>query len=63
MVKNNSKKMKLSETAINDLKIALIEVYGTDFSLTNEALEEIGLFLLTTLAEVLKHRKRGKIRL
>lgn len=54
--------MKLSETAIKDLRTAIKVAYGSDFGLVDEALEEIGLFLLTSLAEVLKQRKYGKIR-
>lgn len=49
--------MKLSEKAIQDLRAELQKVYGSDFSLNNEDLNEIGLFLLTSLAEGLKQRK------
>lgn len=53
--------MKLSETAIKDLRIELQKAYGSDFSLNDEELNEIGLFLLTSLAEALKQRKYGII--
>jgi hypothetical protein len=53
--------MKLSEQAIQDLRVELKRVYGSDFSLNNEELNEIGLFLLTSLAEGLKQRKYGII--
>lgn len=46
--------MQLSNKAIQDLKFELIRIYGTDFGFDDEALNEIGLFLLTTLAEALK---------
>lgn len=51
--------MKLSEKAIQDLRIELKRIYGADFQLENEELNEIGLFLLTALAEGLKGRKCG----
>ncbi len=53
--------MKLSEQAIQDLRMELQKVYGSDFSLSNEELNEIGMFLLTSLAEGLKHAKYGII--
>lgn len=53
--------MKLSEQAIQDLRIELKRAYGRDFSLNNEELNEIGLFLLTSLAEGLKQCKYGII--
>ena len=49
--------MKLSVEAIKDLRIELKKAYGSDFSLNDEELNEIGLFLLTCLAEGLKHHK------
>jgi hypothetical protein len=49
--------MKLSEQAIQDLRLELKRAYGSDFSLNNEELNEIGLFLLISLAEGLKQRK------
>ncbi len=48
--------MKLSQKAINDLRKELIRVYSSDFDLTDEDLQEIGMFLLTALAESLKYR-------
>lgn len=51
--------MNLSEKAIQDLRIELRKIYGTDFELENEELNEIGLFLLTSLAEGLKLKKYG----
>lgn len=47
---------KLSEKAIKDLRIALESSYGSELqnSLSDEDLNEIGIFLLTTLAEGLK---------
>ena len=53
--------MKLSEIAIQELRMSLQKAYGSDFSLSNEELNEIGLFLLTSLAEGLKQRKYGII--
>jgi hypothetical protein len=53
--------MKLSVEAIKDLRVELQKAYGSDFSLSNEELNEIGLFLLTSLAEGLKQRKYGII--
>ena len=55
MVKNNS--MELSSKAIQDLRMELKRIYGTDFELSNDDLNEIGLFLLTSLAEGLKLKK------
>lgn len=46
--------MKLSEKAINELRKELKVKYNSDFGLTNEELNEIGLLLLTALAEGLK---------
>lgn len=51
--------MNLSDKAIQDLRIELKKIYGTDFELENEELNEIGLFLLTSLAEGLKLKKYG----
>ncbi len=48
--------MKLSQKAINDLRKELIRVYGSDFDLTYEDLQEIGMFLLTAFAESLKYK-------
>lgn len=48
--------MKLSQKAINDLRKELLKVYGSDFDLTDEDLQEIGMFLLTALAESLKYK-------
>lgn len=53
--------MNLSEKAIQDLQIELKKIYGTDFELENEELNEIGLFLLESLKEGLKLRKCGII--
>ncbi len=53
--------MHLSESAIKDLRLALIHAYGTDFNLQDSDLDEIGLFLLTSVAETLKYRKHGNI--
>jgi hypothetical protein len=53
--------MKLSAEAVQDLRISLKKCYGSDFSLNNEELNEIGLFLLISLAEGLKQRKYGII--
>ncbi len=53
--------MKLSVQAIKDLRTELKKAYGSDFSLNDEELNEIGLFLLTSLAEGLKQRKYGII--
>jgi hypothetical protein len=46
--------MELSSKAIEDLRLALQQKYNSDFSLSNEELNEIGLFLLTSLVEKLK---------
>ena len=46
--------MKLSSRAIEDLRLALQKKYNSDFSLSDEELNEIGLFLLTSLVEKLK---------
>ena len=51
--------MKLSDKAIQDLRTELQNTYGSDFGLENEELNEIGLFLLTSLAEGLKLKKCG----
>lgn len=51
--------MNLSDKAIQDLRIELKRIYGTDFELANEELNEIGLFLLTSLVEGLKVNKYG----
>ncbi len=53
--------MQLSEKAIQDLRIELKNIYGTDFELQDEELNEIGLFLLESLKEGLKLRKCGII--
>ncbi|MCX6753003.1 MAG: hypothetical protein NTW62_01490 [Candidatus Nomurabacteria bacterium] len=53
--------MELSEKAIQDLRIELKNIYGTDFELKNNDLNEIGLFLLTFLAEGIKLNKNGII--
>lgn len=47
----------LSGEAIQDLKVELQRIYKSDFGLNNEELNEIGLFLLTSLAEALKLRR------
>jgi len=49
--------LNLSKIAIRDLRNELKKNYGTDFELKDEELNEIGLFLLTSLAEGLKLRK------
>ena len=49
--------LNLSEKAIHDIRNELKKIYGTDFELKDEELNEIGLFLLTSLAEGLKLRK------
>lgn len=46
--------MKLSEKAIKELRLELQKKYNSDFNLSNKELNEIGLFLLTSLAEGLK---------
>ena len=51
--------MNLSDKAIQDLRVELKSIYGTDFELENEELNEIGLFLLTSLAEGIKLKKCG----
>jgi hypothetical protein len=51
--------MKLSTEAIKDLRISLTTLYGADFSLSDEDLNEVGLFLLTALAEGVKLKKHG----
>ena len=48
--------MSLSNKAIQDLRKEFINIYGEDFDLTDEELEEIGMFLLTSLAEGMKLR-------
>ncbi len=48
--------MQISDKAIKDLRNELINKYGSDFNLSDEELNEIGLFLLTCLAESLKLR-------
>jgi hypothetical protein len=53
--------MNLSNKAIQDLRNELKRIYGTDFELENEELNEIGLFLLTSLKEGLKLKKCGII--
>jgi hypothetical protein len=50
--------MQLSVEAIQDLKETLIKKYGSAFDLSDEELNEIGLFLVTSLSEVLKHKVR-----
>jgi hypothetical protein len=50
--------MNLSPVAIQDLKATLIKEYGSFFGLSDNELEEIGLFLLTAVAEDLKIRSR-----
>lgn len=50
--------MQLSDKAIQELKNTLIKEYGSDFGLSDEGLNEIGLFLINSLAEVLKHKSR-----
>jgi len=46
--------MNLSSKAISDLRQELVKLYGTDFSLNDTELNEIGIFLLTSLAETVK---------
>ncbi len=52
--------MQLTDKAIQDLKNELIKQYGSSFDLTNEELNEIGLFLLCELAEALKIKYKYK---
>lgn len=47
----------LSDGAIQDLKVELQKIYHSDFGLNDEELNEIGLFLLTSLVEALKLKK------
>jgi hypothetical protein len=55
--------MQLSIQALQDLRAELKRVYGTDFGLEDGDLDEIGMFLLTALAESLKFQySRGKIK-
>jgi len=54
---NQKKVMRLSDSAIQDLRKELIRLYGTDFNLNEDELNKIGLFLLTLLAEGLKLKK------
>jgi hypothetical protein len=46
--------MKLSDKAIQELKLELQKKYNSDFGLNDEELNKIGLFLLTALMEGLK---------
>ena len=46
--------MKLSEKAIQEFRTTLQNKYNSDFDLTDEELNNIGLLLLTVLAERLK---------
>lgn len=46
--------MQLSNQAIKDLRNELVEKYGSNFDLTDIELNEIGVFLLNSLAEGLK---------
>lgn len=55
--------MRLSEKAIKDLRLELIKVYSSDFNLSDDELNEIGIFLLKSLAEVLKYRKYAKMKM
>lgn len=50
--------MKLSSTAIQDLRLALRRSYGENFdiSLNDEEVNEIGFMLFTLLSENLKHK-------
>lgn len=50
--------MQLSDKAIQDLKHTLTKEYGSAFGLSEEGLNEVGLFLITSLAEILKHKAR-----
>lgn len=49
-------KMKLSNQAIKDLRIAFRKTYGDDFdvSLTDEQINHLGVLVLTGLVESLK---------
>lgn len=49
--------MNLSSEAINDLRRELAKLYGTDFALNDNELNEIGIFLLSSLAETIKFGK------
>jgi len=49
--------MKLSNQAIKDLRNEIIRLYGSDFALNDDDLNEIGLFVLVSLAEGLKLKK------
>jgi len=49
--------MNLSRQAIIDLRNELVKIYGRDFSLSDEELNEIGVFMLTSLSEVVKNKK------
>ncbi len=49
--------MELSAMAIKDLRLELQKKYGSDFNLTDEELNKIGLYLLTSLMEGLKLKK------
>ncbi len=51
---SNNGVVQLSDKAIKDLRNELINKYGSDFNLSDQELNEIGLLLLTCLAESLK---------
>lgn len=55
---------KLSEKVIKDLRIELESLYGADLqkSLSDEDLNEIGIFLLTALAEGLKMKMSKSVK-
>lgn len=52
--------MKISDKAIQNLRKKLVQVYGSDFDLSDDDLQEIGMFLLTGLAECLKYKNMVK---
>lgn len=52
--------MELPKKSIEDLRKELIKVYGSDFNLSDNDLQKIGMFLLTSLAECLKYKNMVK---
>jgi hypothetical protein len=52
--------MELSNKAIQELRKELIRIYGSDFELSDDDLQGVGMYLLTSLAECLKYKNMVK---
>ncbi len=54
--------MEISKKAVQDLRAELMRIYDSDFDLTDKDFDEIGMFLLASLAVVYKFNKAKKLK-